>query len=320
MAANPKFHSVKLGTNTIGNENFPLNKVKTYMTTEPVKTILGPDTLDETQNINADLLQIISKGINNIVDQLKLRLGNNFTESNKNAGIIKKKLDDLKGEIDNEIANINPDDNSISFNDQAHNYAPIIGNNYLSGLQKTDGTNITVADINVTGDFTNLNDTHNNVIAEQNTFYDTLEVDYDRFTIENRLKNCQNLEFLYLKKHDEIMKIFSFTLNLFDKYKYAIKVILFLLKHLVYKDKAEDDDEDDDKENKIKLPLTIIPNIKKLLEDQKQVQGVINKMKEVIVTPHSSDANSPEAKLQKLQNPNDKPSEQQINSKIPDIP
>ena len=51
MAANPKFHSVKLGTNTIGNENFPLNKVKTYMTTEPVKTILGPDTLDETQKI-----------------------------------------------------------------------------------------------------------------------------------------------------------------------------------------------------------------------------------------------------------------------------
>ena len=69
------------------------------------------------------------------------------------------------------------------------------------------------------------------------------------------------------------MKIFAFTINLFDKYKYAIKVILFLLKNLVYKDP------DTDTTPKIDLPLPIITNIKKLVEDQKKVQGIIDDMK-----------------------------------------
>ena len=62
-------------------------------------------------------------------------------------------------------------------------------------------------------------------------------------------------------------------LPLFDKYKYAIKVILFLLKNLVYKDTATDTTP------KIDLPLPIITNIKKLVEDQNKVQGIINEMK-----------------------------------------
>ena len=73
------------------------------------------------------------------------------------------------------------------------------------------------------------------------------------------------------------MKIFSFTINLFDKYKYAIKVMLFLLKNLVNKDPTGPGGEE-----KVNIPYEIIPDIKKLLLDQKTVQGVIDKMKTVI--------------------------------------
>jgi hypothetical protein len=83
--------------------------------------------------------------------------------------------------------------------------------------------------------------------------------------------NCQNLEYLYLYKHDELMTTFTFTLNLFDKYKYSIKIMLFLLKNLIYKDSQ-----------KIKLPRSIISNIQKLLLDQATVQGIIGKMKDTL--------------------------------------
>jgi len=89
--------------------------------------------------------------------------------------------------------------------------------------------------------------------------------------IQQRLNNCANLEYLYLAKHDELMTTFTFTLNLFDKYKYAIKVMLFLLKNLVYKDSK-----------KIKLPKPLITNIQKLLKDQATVQGVITNMEETL--------------------------------------
>jgi hypothetical protein len=105
--------------------------------------------------------------------------------------------------------------------------------------------------------------------------------------IKLRLENCQFLEMLYLVKHEELMKTFAFTLNLFDKYKYSIKLLLFVLKNLVRKNV-----------NPpvylpggygpvpgpfppvgIKLPKKLIPNIVKLLDDQKKVQDVINLMK-----------------------------------------
>jgi len=92
--------------------------------------------------------------------------------------------------------------------------------------------------------------------------------------IETRLNNCQYLELLYLIKHEELMKTFAFTLNLFDKYKYAIKILLFVLKNLVQKDTQSP--------VKVKLPKPLIPNILKLLQDQKQVQDVITTMQQTL--------------------------------------
>jgi hypothetical protein len=56
--------------------------------------------------------------------------------------------------------------------------------------------------------------------------------------INLRLQNCQNLELLYLKKHKELMQTFAFTLNLFDKYKYAIRLLVYILQNIV--DRAEE--------------------------------------------------------------------------------
>jgi carbon monoxide dehydrogenase subunit G len=100
-------------------------------------------------------------------------------------------------------------------------------------------------------------------------------------TISNRLINCQNLEVLYLIKHDELMTTFAFTLNLFDKYKYSTKVILVLLKFLVTKNTVPVTPGTGC--NDIKLPKPLITNIKKLLIDQEKVQDVITGMKNTIM-------------------------------------
>ena len=110
------------------------------------------------------------------------------------------------------------------------------------------------------------------------------EIRFNRSTIENRLINCQNLEALYLIKHEELLTTFAFALNLFDKYKYAVKVILFLLKNLASKENNNNSsDNSSDNENVyIKMPPPLINNISKLVADQKKVQGIITKMKETI--------------------------------------
>jgi hypothetical protein len=124
-----------------------------------------------------------------------------------------------------------------------------------------------------------------------------LETDYEGFPandkqIEDRLINCQYLEILYLTKHDELLKVFNFTLDLYNKYTYAIKILLFVLKNLFDKQPCDKPDRQDrpvrqDSQGttrNIRLPRALISDIKQLLIDQKQVQTVIDKMKSVVDT------------------------------------
>ena len=256
-------------SSVIGPDGQPLNtfdKVKTHMDAHPEYHALQEP--DREQKLNRELLQIISKGINDIVDALKMKLGNNFSDSNQNAFIINQRLENL-------METINIDKRNIDLN---------------TNVIQVQGRNINVNDVDIANanNFGTLDSPHINVIQNQDPYYGP-ESDFNRIAIEKRLKNCQNLEFLYLKKHDEIIKIFEFTINLFDKYKYAIKVILFLLKHLVYKDPSTPGDTE-----KINIPIPIIPDIKKLLIDQKKIQEVINKMKTVI-SPDVGSAPDPDA-------------------------
>jgi hypothetical protein len=76
-------------------------------------------------------------------------------------------------------------------------------------------------------------------------------------------------------------------LNLFDKYKYSVKLLLFVLKHLVKKKQIQIEDEKHaGKESSVvvKRPKTLIPNIQTLLADQEKVQEVITRMKEQLET------------------------------------
>ena len=103
--------------------------------------------------------------------------------------------------------------------------------------------------------------------------------------LTERLINCTELEKLYLKKHAEIIRIFGFVVNLFDKYKYAIKVILFLLKNLV---RAEQGDVPPPRSVNVRLPKPLITNINLLLKDQENIQTIIKGMEKVVNTTHTN--------------------------------
>jgi hypothetical protein len=117
--------------------------------------------------------------------------------------------------------------------------------------------------------------------------FHTVDITNDNQTkLTERLKNCQTLEELYLRKHEEIIKIFGFVVDLFDKYKYAIKVILFLLKNLV---RAEQRPVPQNIPGQnipgsvnVRLPKPIITGINLLLKDQANIQTIIDGMEKVV--------------------------------------
>ena len=102
--------------------------------------------------------------------------------------------------------------------------------------------------------------------------------------VEDRLLNCQKLEYHYLRKHDEVVRLFTFILNLFDKYKYQGEILLFLLKYLVKRPGDSPDRPKQPIDKSIRIPRSIITNISKLIKDQESIQEVINKMKPKIFT------------------------------------
>jgi len=107
--------------------------------------------------------------------------------------------------------------------------------------------------------------------------------------IQRYLYKCSNLESLYVDKHNELLNLFKFTLNLFDRYKYAIKVILYLLKYLVKGEDLEDASDNPtialpvpDEGLQLRVPKSVIINIQSLIADQKKVQDILGEMKTFI--------------------------------------
>lgn len=150
----------------------------------------------------------------------------------------------------------------------------------------------------------------------------TDELELNKLT--NRLANCQYLEILYLTKHEELMKLFAFTLNLFNKYKYAIRILLYVLKNLLDardREPPREPHREPPREPRphecpqcptVDLPAALIPNIKSLIIDQKKVQDVMNQMQEVLnrdqlATPENSEsvANPPAGNLGDVHSPRD---------------
>ena len=277
---------------------------------------------DLIQHLNPNLFQIISTGINNIVNQLKNNLGVTFLENNINAKAIMNSLYVLKTTIDENVDQIGKNDGIDNIDaiqikkgtngkyETRNKYVDYYGDATISSDNINTNPNLNFKDL----DSNHISVLEGDLQANKFSGTDNIKITIkEDGTINNdsilmtRLKNCQNLEFLYLKKHDEIMKVFAFTINLFDKYKYAVKVMLYLLKHLVKKDYMPDNlgkpvpvpgetkyiNTPTPMPLQIKLPKTIIKNISKLLEDQKIIQGVItnmdNTLKEKILTNGTTD-------------------------------
>jgi len=294
-------HSIKYGTPDFHDNSDA--KVRRYMTAHQVD--LRPNgELDETQTLNQELLQIISRGINNIVMGLKRRLGNNYTESDTNANNIITRLNTLQDQINTEIGDVDNvnglrsnETDRITLNENYEikpiddNYAGLANNG-----ERIEMNNIGVRD---DADFTDLDSKNISVINNQQPIASIFLTDISGNQVmtegengemisnisyvETRLKNCQNLEYLYLKKHNEIMKIFVFTISLFKKYKYAIKVMLYLLRYLVYKDPQQPIPIPIPVNPlSINIPYPVIRSIGKLLKDQVKIQNIIDRMDHTI--------------------------------------
>lgn len=250
--------------------------------------------LTDNDIIKDELVGIIEDGINTIVLNLQKKLGNTYGEVKENAFNIQQLLDKINENVNTEVSGIltkssasMPSVPNFTKDTTTGKYDVPVNTNYYN-YNSVDGAPFTAPEQNMIERLPNEYDLGSSFQA-LHTDYETNTPKYmetkDKAinintnegikTLYDRLNNCQNLEFLYLKKHEEIMKIFAFTINLFDKYKYAIKVILFLLKYLLPKGESD--------KTKIVLPQKIIKDIGSLLRDEQKIQGVINNMKNVIV-------------------------------------
>jgi len=278
----------------------------------PIKGTNNDPYLTNLNAIPEGLLRIINDGIDNIVRNIKSAFGNNINNVNVEVKQIIDNLTNLAKNIDNDLALLHNNFEGTNYN------RVIIDVNDTTKIK----TSITQEKYYLKNDTIDLS---RNKDIYKRTQIETLDSDRDSIRhaiytqkdgkdieimensnlnnfnlpekdatpkdIRTRLENCQLLEMLYLIKHEELMKTFAFTLNLFDKYKYAIKILLFILKNLVSKPnecpekpegKPEETPETPETPTKIKLPKALIPNIKKLLDDQAQVQKIIKSMQATI--------------------------------------
>lgn len=266
----------------------------------------------DNQNLDEQLFQILENGVNAMVEQIKEKLGDDIPKTNNNArkiiDILDKLITSINGDI-NQLSTVDHDVPRITLDKSTGKYKTNRDQHYIN-LSNTNKTEYNLHDFFENGKYQkdgwglatkkitmeNLNSNitiHNPTPVIQETTNDVA-------TIERRLNNCQFLEILYLVKHEELMKTFAFTLNLFDKYKYSIKVLLFVLKNLVKKQTPTTPTTPGGPGTApiVKLPKTLIPNITKLLEDQKKVQEVITTMQDTLnensplyaTTPKEKDA------------------------------
>jgi hypothetical protein len=227
-----------------------------------------------------DILEIFSHEINNAILNIKQKLGTNIADTNQNADAIMKMLNTLQQMIDYKTQEngINPD--------QIGTFPDSIGiEKNLQNLYNIKQSDVYFVRNKLLNKSFEINNNINTLDTPNKTEFEDSKPNKTAEDIQTRLNNCHILEMLYLIKHEEVMKTFAFTLNLFDKYKYSVKLLLFVLKYLVVKKKPEDE-KHAAKESfvDVKLPKTLIPNIQTLLADQEKVQEVITVMKEQLET------------------------------------
>ena len=104
----------------------------------------------------------------------------------------------------------------------------------------------------------------------------------DANRIQNRLDNCYILESFYLRKHNELIDMFKFAILLYNKFNYTLQTLLYVLSLLTQHTCVGNPI---NPQNLIKLPRKIIPNIKKLIEEQHEMRATIDGVRHRINIP-----------------------------------
>ena len=119
---------------------------------------------------------------------------------------------------------------------------------------------------------------------EEYEYMNEKDKEVDSEDVQARLNNCFVLEHLYLRKHEELFNVFSFTVNLFDKYRLSTNILVFLIKYLIQQgvDVGLPGISKPDIPPKIsvRIPKKIIKNIRALISDQDAIQKIIKDMRD----------------------------------------
>jgi hypothetical protein len=256
--------------------------------------------------VPAEVFRVINNDIKRLIQQIRSKLGGTQEERNEQIRNIVLSLEDINTQIENVGTMFS--DNAIKITkdprDPLGNYTASRNGTYRNNPDY-GAINDFINNSNYHSDATgNVSLTHNaesiNInsieddIANQQTLQtlgdDIALTEENINVVQKRLINCQYLEILYLVKHEELMKTFAFLLTLYDRYQYAIKLLLFILKNLLDHQCPEPGQPGEPRPLNIKLPKVLIKNIKNLLKDQKQVQDIISKMKENLNTSDNTEA------------------------------
>lgn len=284
-------------------------------TTEPRSTTSSTSYLN-SPSANNTFLQMLNQDVDVIALNIKKKLGITNQEASRRATELFNKMEMLKKDIYNSLHRNDDSYLEVSDNEYGNKEIKLKGNthsiaegkksserlptdkdetiNGLESIKSLDkGSGIKTLDDESNG--------FNNAEYMSNFTPESSVLDDNGIRkVENRLLNCQKLEYYYLKKHDEVVKLFTFILNLFDKYKYQGELLLFLLKHLVKRPIIPGEDPNrpgprpgpgpgpgpspdlvpgQQYKPTIRIPKAIITNISKLIKDQDKIQKVIDTMK-----------------------------------------
>jgi len=254
-------------------------------------------------------LAIVSAGINGLVEIIKRKLGRNNQEVNQKVINIVNGINNAMTTINNNYMNYletrfvdrNANQEAIVRPGLTNLNAGLVGPEFtnIQNMARTrnpyrdDPANVGEAIVKIDNRLIpgrhitiNMTDLQHDNGSSLNPEYTAGQLDLannqaDINTVQTRLDNCQRLEMLYLIKHEELMKTFTFTLNLFDKYQYSTKLLLFVLKNLVNK-QPPGHPPYVPMPIRINLPKPLIRNIKELLKDQQKMGDVITEMRNAL--------------------------------------
>ena len=258
-----------------------------------------------------EVFKVINLQIKTIIQQIQSKVGMSGSARNRIVNSIVKQLENLQMNINtciaklktNNAVQINQDPNTKQYSSHKNGTFRNNTNPQYSDLTTNIGNFIANAnyDANGTleygGESINIDNIADETVQTLGTVFDKnldLSDQTNVASLNARLRNCQYLEILYLVKHEELMKTFAFLLNLYEKYQYAIKLLLFILKHLLNHNCAAPPPgaigaigapPGVAAAKTIKLPKALIGNIKDLLKDQKEVQSIIEQMSKQLDSP-----------------------------------